>query len=693
MTGFNFGRVAQLITALIASTLASLSIAAAGASAATTDFVCPVCSYTTIQSAINAAGTGDTIKVAAGVYTETLDVNKSVTIEGAGAGNTIIEADTATLTDRFDVDSGALTDYPIVYADAANVTIEDLTVDGLDDAALVGGRFEGIAEYNNNLTVDDVHVTGMSDSPPSGVQTGYGILAINDGSTPRSVTVMNSRISDYQKNGITVDGNSDVTVNIAGNTIVGDGPAAIGDNGIEVYDLWWESSPPAGPLGTVTANDVTGNVCTVANVCGPDLLGDGYKSGDSNIEGDAAGVLIGNASDLTLSGNTVSANDIGIWSTTSPGATTTISSNTISGNLYADVLAGYGQSTVSANTIGSGPDSTAGLAGVLIAGYAGDPSAANAAVTANTISGTDAGVEVAQGETPGAPTPSAIVENNAISGNTQGIENKTTASITAPENWFGCNGGPAAAGCDTVTGSGAAHVTSSPFLVLDVTPLPATITPGSTATVLASIRQDSAGNSFTTGAFPSGIPVNFAATAGSIGTSATLTNGDAVTTVSGTPVGSATITATLDNQSSTASLATANAVSSTSSTSTSVVTVTVPASVPPLISFLNLSSLSLLASHPGSELAVTCVDGCSASVAGTIALREKHGKHRTLSLSSAQLTIAAGGASVYAVSLSSSQRSAVKNAVSASLTLNVTAKDDTTGKTLTGSKSFTLTRS
>ncbi len=684
---------ARLFAAALAAAIASVSLSAQSASAATTDFVCSICTYNTIQAAINAAGIGDTIKVAAGVYPETLDITTPVTIDGAGAGNTIIQANPATLTDKFDLDSGALTNYPIVYADAANVTIKNLTVNGLGDGSLVSGRFEGIAEHNDNLTVNDVHVTGMQNSPPNGAQSGFGILAVNDGATQRSVTVTNSRISGYQKNGIAIQGNSDVTIDVAGNTVAGNGPAPIGDNGIEVYDLYWESTPPAGPTGVVTANDITGNSCTVANLCGPDLLGDGAVAGDDNISGDAAGILLGNVSNLTVSANTVSSNDIGVWVTTAPGATTTVSANTIAGNLYADVLAGFGTSVVSANTIGSGGDSTAGLAGVLIAGYSGDPAVPNAAVTGNTIEGTDAGVEVAQGETAGAPLPVAIVQNNAISGNTQGIENRTTAQVNAADNWFGCNSGAGAAGCDTVTGSGANHVTSAPFLVLGVSALPSTITPGTTATVLAGIRQDSAGNTFTTGAFPSGIPVSFATSAGSIGATATLSNGQAVTAVSGTPLGTATITGTLDGQSATASLSTANAVNTTSSTSTTTVTVTVPATVGPLLSFLESPSLSLLATYPGSELTVTCVDGCIAQVAGTIALKQKHGKHKMLTLTTAQLTVAAGGSSVYALSLSSSQRSLVKHAVSAKLTLNVSAKDNTTGKTITGSKSFNLTRS
>ena len=44
--------------------------------------VCPTCSYQSIQEAIDAAGGGDVIRVAQGVYTENITVDKQVTLEG-----------------------------------------------------------------------------------------------------------------------------------------------------------------------------------------------------------------------------------------------------------------------------------------------------------------------------------------------------------------------------------------------------------------------------------------------------------------------------------------------------------------------------------------------------------------------------------------------------------------------------------
>ena len=49
--------------------------------------------FSTIQAAVDAAGNGDTIEIAAGTYREQVTVDgKDITIHGAGSGQTIIES-------------------------------------------------------------------------------------------------------------------------------------------------------------------------------------------------------------------------------------------------------------------------------------------------------------------------------------------------------------------------------------------------------------------------------------------------------------------------------------------------------------------------------------------------------------------------------------------------------------------------
>ena len=67
---------------------------AANASAATLK-VCPDASkcFTSVQAAIDAATNGDKIKIAAGTYQGSLEINKDIILHGAGTGQTTITAD------------------------------------------------------------------------------------------------------------------------------------------------------------------------------------------------------------------------------------------------------------------------------------------------------------------------------------------------------------------------------------------------------------------------------------------------------------------------------------------------------------------------------------------------------------------------------------------------------------------------
>ena len=98
--------------------------------------------YTKIQDAIDAASQGDTINVAAGTYSESIEIRKN--------GLTLIGADKATTK----IDAGGNNNLAIKLVDAAGVTIKNLTV--------TGGTSNQIWSWHASFSLENVVITGTS---------------------------------------------------------------------------------------------------------------------------------------------------------------------------------------------------------------------------------------------------------------------------------------------------------------------------------------------------------------------------------------------------------------------------------------------------------------------------------------------------------------------------------------------------
>jgi hypothetical protein len=151
-------------------------------------------------------------------------------------------------------------------------------------------------------------------------------------------------------------------------------------------------------------------------------------------------------------------------------------------------------------------------------------------------------------------TPVATAHFNRIVGNSVGLDNSrvpTAATVDATNNFWGSNAGPGGPGSDTVSGP----VTFNPWLVLQVTATPGSVPPGGVATVVADLTGNNAGmNTSALGHLPDGIPVAFATTAGTVTppTGTTLSGKATATLTAGNAPGTVTVSATVDNQTSTA---------------------------------------------------------------------------------------------------------------------------------------------
>ena len=232
------------------------------------------CDYPTLQEAIEAAGFGDRISVAAGTYSEIgqIVIDKDLTIQGAGLGQTIFRpaADTGSSGDSrgwWLVTPGVLFD------------LGDVTLDGSGFKV-----YQGIRHRGEGL-VQRVALENLQFNPSGPEYAGSGVVAFGSG----PVDVFSSTFQDIGRTGILYFGTG-VSGSIAsGNTYVGKGLGHWLDYGIEV-----------------------GNGASV------DILGNTFSNNRSleAVEADSAGVLIttyfGSGTQALVAGNTFLGSDYGL---------------------------------------------------------------------------------------------------------------------------------------------------------------------------------------------------------------------------------------------------------------------------------------------------------------------------------------------------------------------------------------------
>jgi Ca2+-binding RTX toxin-like protein len=161
-------------------------------------------------------------------------------------------------------------------------------------------------------------------------------------------------------------------------------------------------------------------------------------------------------------------------------------------------------------------------------------SSAGVTITGFTISTGGAGTGIA------VTTGSLTAHFNRFAGNATAIA-VTAGTADLANNWFGCNDGPGASGCEPVTGA-----TATPYLRLSIATSTDAVGPDGGATIIASLRSNSDGTDLGAHAL-SGGSVAFATTAGSVTPSAALSQGAASGAFAGPgSPGTATVSATLD---------------------------------------------------------------------------------------------------------------------------------------------------
>jgi len=221
-----------------------------------------------IQRGVNVASSGDVVHVSAGVFNDPLSITKSVSVIGAGVGQTIIRP-TTSLATGVGHKGDANMNVAVFVSGAGNVILDGLTIDGnnLNNNAAVFWT-------NTSGEIRNSHITNVR--PFSGAQTGHGLAVDATGANTVNLLVSNVDFDNWNKNAIdavtgqgatTGGGRINLTVN-NGTTFTGRGDTGtIAQNGI----LLWERGG-----GTVNA---TLDGVTISDI--------GYTGANS-----AAGVLL-----------------------------------------------------------------------------------------------------------------------------------------------------------------------------------------------------------------------------------------------------------------------------------------------------------------------------------------------------------------------------------------------------------------
>ena len=422
----------------------------------------PQSCYGTINAGIAAAAPRDTVQVASGIYREQVVINKPLSLIGAGAATTIIDA-------RGNNTSSGGNGVGIYIDGMDNLAPEDKLVGGagLSEVVVQGftvanAQFEGILVTNaSNITIVENHVTGSN----TGLQ-----VPTNPGGCPFIPPWETSEGFDCGE-GIHLAAVHHSTV---ANNIVDHNAG-----GILLTD---ETGPNHDNL--ITGNQVTDNGydcgITLASHRPPTTLG--FGSNPAVAFGVFHNTIAHNES--SNNGLAVSGNGIGVGIFTSPGPPTfaTMQTAAYDNVVIGNRLIGNGQpgvamhahkaaailtgNLVTGNYIAfNGADvadnATPGPTGINVDGGASGVSLSGNTITANTIENESVDIAIRT-----EPSTRIDVHLNNLLGGGVGVANQGSGRVNATQNYWGCPGGPHALGCSTV--SAGVTVSSSLSNRLDV---------------------------------------------------------------------------------------------------------------------------------------------------------------------------------------------------------------------------------
>lgn len=178
------------------------------------------------------AGTDSrTIYIRAGLYVGQVHPRNFDYLEiiGAGEDSTILRAPATTMPDIYFAGGPSR---PILFIDNSLAYVSNLTIDG-DGRGSNNSRMIGVAYWNSDGVFRDAKILNVRDTPLNNGSQGVGISVNRNDGQPHDVTIRNTYIAGFQKNGTGFTG-AGVNVTCENVTVVGIGPTStVIQNGIQ----------------------------------------------------------------------------------------------------------------------------------------------------------------------------------------------------------------------------------------------------------------------------------------------------------------------------------------------------------------------------------------------------------------------------------------------------------------------------
>ncbi len=202
---------------------------------------CPEAGFNTIQAAVDAAMSGDTIEVCTGTYDEQVEIAKPLSLVGIkrdlhrdGKNAAVVRPSNVVANADF---LGTPNASAIIVRDTSGVTIRNITIDGIKNGVVCGPDspfLQGIFFKNASGELDSVVIKNLLS--PEGCAFGDGLDVLGTEGGALHITVKNSSIHDYDATGILSFG-AGVTLSAIKNVVTGLGGSAFeGQTGIALQE-------------------------------------------------------------------------------------------------------------------------------------------------------------------------------------------------------------------------------------------------------------------------------------------------------------------------------------------------------------------------------------------------------------------------------------------------------------------------